>query len=147
MIEVFVTTKGKESLLAYVRDISHRKEIEQKLRQAEKMEAIGTLAGGVAHDLNNILGAIVSYPDLMLIDLPEESHLRTLILTIRKSGEKAAAIVQDLLTLARRGVAITEIIDPNDVIREYLKSSEFNKLKTHYPNMTLSTLDLTEFML
>ena len=68
------------------------------------MDAIGTLAGGVAHDLNNVLSGIVSYPELLLMDLPEDSPLRKPILTMQNSGEKAVAIVQDLLTMARRGV-------------------------------------------
>ena len=66
------------------------------------MEAIGTLAGGVAHDLNNILSGIVSYPDLILTQLPRDSALRKPIVTMQASGQKAAAMVQDLLTLARR---------------------------------------------
>jgi phosphate/phosphite/phosphonate ABC transporter binding protein len=67
-----------------------RKKLEAQLQQAQKMETIGILAGGVAHDLNNILSGIVSYPELILMDLPEDSHLRKPILTIQKSGEKAA---------------------------------------------------------
>jgi PAS domain S-box-containing protein len=74
-----------------------KERLEKQLQQAEKMKAIGTLAGGVAHDLNNILSAIVSYPDLLLMDLPMHSPLRQPIKTIRDSGKKAAAIVQDLL--------------------------------------------------
>ena len=84
------------------------------------MEAIGALVGGVAHDLNNILSGLVSYPELMLLDLPEDSPLRKPVLTIQKSGQKAADIVQDLLTMARRGVAVTEIVNLNDIISEYL---------------------------
>jgi PAS domain S-box-containing protein len=80
-----------------------KKELEARLQRAQKMEAIGTLAGGVAHDLNNILTGLVSYPDLLLLQIPQESPLRQPVLTIQKSGERAAAIVQDLLTLARRG--------------------------------------------
>jgi len=92
------------SILGVTRDISERKSLQTQLQQAQKMEAIGILAGGVAHDLNNILGGLVSYPELLLLQLPEDSPLRKSILTIKKSGEKAAAVVQDLLTLARRGV-------------------------------------------
>jgi len=84
-------------------DITEKRRLEARLQRAEKMEAIGTLAGGVAHDLNNILSGIVSYPELLLLDLPQESASRQSIETIKKSGEKAAAIVQDLLTLSRRG--------------------------------------------
>jgi len=97
-----------------LRDISEQKKLEAQLQRAQKMEAIGTLAGGVAHDLNNILSGIVSYPDLLLMDLPEDSPLRKPILTMRQSGQKAAVIVQDLLTLARRGVSVTEVINLND---------------------------------
>jgi CheY-like chemotaxis protein len=101
------------------------------------MEAIGTLAGGVAHDLNNILSGIVSYPELLLLDLPPQSPLTKPILTIQKSGEKAAAIVQDLLTLARRGVAATEVVNLNSIIMEYLLSPEHAKLEMNHPNVQI----------
>ena len=97
------------------------------------MKAIGTLAGGVAHDLNNILSGIVSYPDLILMDLPKDSPLIGPIQTIQDSGKKAAATVQDLLTLARRGVSISEIVNLNDIITEYLDSPQFAKLKSFHP--------------
>ena len=112
-----------------------RKGLQARLQQAGKMEAIGTLAGGVAHDLNNILGGLVSYPELLLLQLPEDSPLRKSILTIQKSGEKAAAVVQDLLTLARRGVVVTEVTNLNDVISEYLKSPEHEKLQSYHPGV------------
>ncbi len=115
-----------------VRDISEKQRLEDQLQHAQKMEAIGMLAGGVAHDLNNILGGLVSYPELLLLQLPEESPLRKSILTIQKSGEKAAAVVQDLLTLARRGVVVTEAVNLKDVIDEYLKSPEHEKLQSYH---------------
>jgi PAS domain S-box-containing protein len=124
------------------RDISERKraeqqkqELEEELQRAQKMKAIGALAGGVAHDLNNILSGIVSYPDLILLDLPDDSPLRMPIETIRDSGRKAAAIVQDLLTLARRGVSISEVLNLNDIVLEYLKSPEFMKLESFHPHV------------
>ena len=119
------------------RDISDRKKAEEenrmlqaRLQRAQKMEALGVLAGGVAHDLNNILGGIVSYPELLLLQLPEGSSLRKPIMTIQKSGEKAAAVVQDLLTLARRGVMNTEVANLNDILSDYLSSPEFGLLKS-----------------
>lgn len=122
------------------RDVTDRKKAQKErdrllsqLQQAQKMEAIGTLAGGVAHDLNNILSGIVSYPELLLMDLPAESPMRDSIKTIHESGKKAAAIVQDLLTLARRGVSTSEVVNLNDIISEYLMSPEFNKLETFHP--------------
>ncbi|MCP3951157.1 MAG: PAS domain S-box protein, partial [Desulfobacterales bacterium] len=105
--------------LAFLEDVTQSKkaeaalkESEKKLARSKKMESLGLLAGGVAHDLNNILSGIVSYPELLLLDLPEDSQLKKPIETIRESGSRAAAIVQDLLTVAR-GVAITrENVNP-----------------------------------
>ena len=131
--------KEVEATVAVGRDINKQKEVEAQLQQAQKMEAIGTLAGGVAHDLNNILGGLVSYPELLLLQLPDDSPLRKSILTIQKSGEKAAAVVQDLLTLARRGVVVTEVVNLNNVISEYLKSPEHEKLQSYHPGVHIET--------
>jgi signal transduction histidine kinase len=119
------------------RSSQEKEELHAQLQRAQKMEAIGTLAGGVAHDLNNILSGIVSYPELLLMDLEADSPLKKPILTIQKSGEKAAAIVQDLLTLARRGVEATEVVNLNDIILDYLTSPEHEKLELNHPNITV----------
>lgn len=124
------------------RDITGRKKEEEKrrklevsLQRSEKMEAIGSLAGRAAHDLNNVLSGIVGYPDLLLMQIPEESLLRRPILAMQKSGEKAAAIVQDLLTMTRRGVVNTEIVEINDIISSYLQSPEHEKLLSYNPGI------------
>ena len=114
-------------------------ELETRLLRAEKMEAIGTLAGGVAHDLNNILSGVVSYPQVLLRKLPEDSPLIRPILTIQNSGKRAAAIVQDLLTLARRGVVTREIVDFNAIIDEYLQSPEFKDIQIIHPHVQVKT--------
>lgn len=116
----------------FARDISERRQMERQLQQAQKMEAIGTLAAGVAHDLNNVLGGLVSYPELLLMEIPRNSHQYDTIRTIQKSGQKAADIVQDLLTLARRGVATTSITNLNKIIADYLSSPEFSKLCSYH---------------
>jgi len=121
-----------------VMDISEAKRLEAELQRAKKMEAIGLLAGGVAHDLNNILSGIVSYPELLLLDLPSESPLVKPIATIKKSGEMAAAIVQDLLTMARRGVAVSEVVNLNQIVAEQMKSLEFKNLMSCHPNIQVS---------
>jgi len=138
--------KGEVLRVASIRDITEKKRVEKESRklearllQAERMEAIGTLAGGVAHDLNNILSGLVSYPELLLMEIPKDNPLRSSILTIKKSGEKAATIVQDLLTLARRGVATTEVVRLNDIISEYLKSPEYGKLELYHPKCQVET--------
>ena len=122
-----------------IRDITEKKIMEDRLHQAQKMEALGTLAGGVAHDLNNVLSGIVGYPDLLLLQLPENSPLRKPILSIQETGNKAAAIVRDLLTLARRGVATYEVLSLNTVISEYLESPEYKKMKSFYPDVKVET--------
>ncbi len=120
-------------------DISRSKRLEEQLQRAQKMEALGTLAGGVAHDLNNILSGLVSYPELLLMDLPPDSALRRPLTTIKKSGENAAAIVQDLLTLARRGIAASELINLNQIVKECLDSPEIQSLMRLYPNINIAT--------
>ncbi len=118
-------------------EINERQRIEARLGQAEKMEMIGTLAGGVAHDLNNILSGVVTYPDLLLLKIPPDSPLTKPLLAIKRSGEKAAAIVQDLLTLARRGVTSKEAVNCNLVIDEYLHSPECKQLQDRCPGVEI----------
>ena len=124
------------------RDITDRihaeqenKSLQDQLLRAQKMEAIGMLAGGVAHDLNNVLSGLVTYPEMLLMDLADDSPMHKPITTIQKSGEKASAIVQDLLTLARRGVAISEAININLMVKEYVLSPEHNHLLARHPGV------------
>ncbi len=109
--------------------------LQQQLIRSRKMEALGVLAGGVAHDLNNVLSAIVGYPDLILATLAADSPQRRYIEAIRESGLKASEIVQDLLTLARRGVVQPMVLDLNRLIEHYLASPEYIKLRTHNPDI------------
>ncbi|MDY0044704.1 MAG: response regulator [Syntrophales bacterium] len=136
-----------------IRDVSWRIEIEkekfhleERLHRAEKMEAMGTLAGGIAHDLNNILGVLVGYSELLLEKIPEDDSLRTYACNILKSGEKGAAIIQDLLTLARRGVSVSEIINLNSLISDYFETPEFERLKDFHSNVHFEA-DLDEDLL
>ncbi len=134
-----INDEEPKSFIVILNDISKRKQIEAKLRHAQKMEAIGNLAGGVAHDLNNVLSGLVSYPELILMDLAEDHPLRKPLLIVQKSGEKAAAIVNDLLTLARRGVAACQIVNLNEVIFEYMKSHEHERLCSFNPEVEVET--------
>ncbi len=127
-------------ILAVGHDITERRKAEQdkkrlelQLQRSQKMEAIGTLAGGVAHDLNNILSGIVSYPEILLMEVPEGSPMRKSLEVIKRSGEKAAAIVQDLLTLARRGVNVSNVLNLNPIVQEYFRSPEYSKLAQYHP--------------
>jgi signal transduction histidine kinase/ActR/RegA family two-component response regulator len=129
------------------RDITERKQAEKdrknleiRIQRMEKMEALGKLAGGVAHDLNNILSGIVGYPDLILMQLPDDSPLRESILAIKRSGHKAAEVVQDLMTLARRGMVPMEVMDWNSVISDYMKSPEQEKIRSVHPHVRFEIL-------
>ena len=119
------------------KDITDRKKLEQQLLQAQKMEVIGNLAAGIAHDLNNILSGLVSYPDLLLLEIPKDNPLHAKIATIRKSGQKAAAIVQDLLCMARRSITETTLTNLNLIIEEYLNSAEYLQLQARYPQVAV----------
>jgi len=119
---------------------AEKRELEEKLIRSEKMEALGRLAGGVAHDLNNVLSAMVGYPDLISRNLPKNSPLRRPVDLIQKSGHKAAAIVDDLLSLARRGVPIKEVVNLKSIITEYLKSPVCKKLLNYHPEVEIETI-------
>jgi len=125
-------------ILFVVRDITQQKKLESRLIHARKMEAVGILAGGVAHDLNNILAGLIGYPELLLMDTPEDSPYREPLLTVKKSGEKAAAIVKDLLTLSRRGYPDTVVTDFNKIISEYFSSPEYETLKSFHPDVEVT---------
>jgi PAS domain S-box-containing protein len=120
-----------------VTSADEKRRLIDQLQRAQKMEALGMLAGGVAHDLNNILSGLVSYPELILMDLPPASPLKKPIRTIQRSGERAANIVQDLLTLARRGVSVAERVNLNQIIQDYLKSPEYKALCDHHQEIDL----------
>lgn len=114
-----------------------KKALEARLQRARKMEALGSLAGSVAHDLNNILPSLISFPEVILMDLPEDSPLRKPVLSIKRSGERAAAIAQDLLTLARRAVPVKAAVNLNELIDEYLESPEEGKLQSEHPEVRI----------
>jgi PAS domain S-box-containing protein len=145
--EVTVDKNGNPiNLFGTVQDITDSKqtaealrESEEKLSRAKKMESLGLLAGGVAHDLNNVLSGIVSYPELILLDLPKDSKFRKPIETMQESGHRAAAIVHDLLTVARGVATSKEPLNLNDLIDDYLHSPEFNRLKQFHPTITVKT--------
>ena len=113
--------------------------MERKLHQAQKMEALGLMAGGVAHDLNNILSGLVGYPELLLMQLPRDSEMRESILAISESGKRAAAVVSDLLTIARGATSTRETVSLTNIVTEYLKSPEGQKIKVLYPDIEIRT--------
>jgi signal transduction histidine kinase/ActR/RegA family two-component response regulator len=114
-------------------------ELEKKQSRGKKMEAIGLMAGGVAHDLNNILSGVISYPELLLLELPEDSPMRETILSIQKSGQRAAAVVADLLTVARGVASTREVKNINTIVQNYLESPECKQLKSQHENISCNS--------
>jgi len=112
-------------------------ESEQKLSRAKKMEAVGLLAGGVAHDLNNILTGIVSYPDLLLMDEDVRPEYREALETIRDAGLRAAAVVDDLLTVAKGAASPREPLNLNSIVDAYLSSPEHQGLLEAHDGVTV----------
>ncbi len=109
-------------------DVSEKKKQEEtlkrnegKLLQAQKMEAIGQLAGGVAHDFNNLLTAINGYADLLLHELPHDENKRMYSMEIKKSGERAAALTQQLLAYSRQQILSPRKMDLNTVVEDMVK--------------------------
>jgi len=124
-----VTYQGRSHLLETFLDISDRKRLECELQRAQKMETIGLLASGVAHDLNNILTVLIGYPELILTSIPADHELIEPLSELKRSSEKAARLVEDLLNLARRGVPTSEVVSLQKIIQEYRLSAQQQQLE------------------
>ena len=115
------TWEGKPATLNFIRDITGEKKLEDQLRQAQKMEAVGVLAGGVAHDFNNILTTIMGNAELALMELHEGSSLHEGITEIRKASERAVSLTRQLLAFSRKQVIQPRIIDLNETLKNMEK--------------------------
>jgi len=143
---ILINWKGKAATLNFLNDITERKRaekekqsMEERLHRSEKMEALGILAGGVAHDLNNVLGIVVGYAEMLLMGADKSSPIRSKLVNIMNGGQKAAAIVQDLLTLARRGVSGRDVLNLNNIISVFQKSPEFEQLSSFHSFVQIKT--------
>ena len=101
-------------------DITERRRLEDQFRQAQKLESIGQLAGGVAHDLNNLLGVVIGRGQLLLVKLPPEASERRAIHLMVSSAKRGVAVVKQLLTFSRRQAVDLRSLDLNRVIDEIL---------------------------
>ncbi len=139
--------QGSFGIFADISDLKkaekEKSELRDQLARAQRMESLGVLAGGVAHDLNNILGPLVAYPELINLKLPPDSPIKTDIARIEKSAKRAADVVQDLLTMARRGRYDLKALDLNELIVSYLQSADFIDLKSKSGQIDIET-DLSD---
>ena len=97
--------------ISVIQDTTERKRVEDQLKQAQKMEAIGRLAGGVAHDFNTLLNVMLGYSDLLLTELPEGDERREHVLQIKSSGEAGAMLTRQLLAFSRKQPTSEEVLD------------------------------------
>lgn len=138
---------GKPAQICVIRDISDRVRNEQeklalqeKLAQANKLEALGLMAGSVAHDLNNILTAVVSYPDILLLQMDEKDDYYDEIKKIQEAGKRAAAVVADLVSVARGRKTKPPVINLNEQIDSHLGSIEHDERLSAYPGIVIDTM-------
>jgi PAS domain S-box-containing protein len=113
-----VTIDARPMRLVVALDVTARNAIGERLRQSQKMEAIGRLAGGVAHDFNNILNVVMGYADLSLRTVEEGGRLQRNLLEIRKAADRAALLTRQLLTFSRRQHLAPKAMDLNVIVRE-----------------------------
>ena len=111
-----IEVDGHSCLLSFMRDITETQRLEAQFRQAQKMEAVGRLAGGVAHDFNNMLSVIIGYSDLSIDLIPSESLVKRYLVQIKKASERAALLTRQLLAFSRQQIVFPRILDLNDVV-------------------------------
>jgi PAS domain S-box-containing protein len=115
-----------------------REELQVSLHRSRQMESLGLLAGGVAHDLNNILSGLVTYPDLLLSSLTPADRLFKPLQIIAESGNRAAAVVKDLLTITRASATSKTTLNLNDLVEDHLQSPEFRLLGEDHAGVTVA---------
>lgn len=116
-----ITVDGKACILLLAHDVTEKKVMEEQLRQSQKMEAIGQLAGGVAHDFNNILTVIMGYSNLLQIDPKLTDHQRDEVEQIVSSAERAAQLTRGLLAFSRKESMNLKKVNLNDVVQHVQK--------------------------
>ncbi|WP_310599343.1 response regulator [Desulfobulbus sp.] len=136
---------GRQVQVAAIRDVTDSEiamqqkiALMEKLADAKRMESLGLMASSVAHDLNNIMAGIITYPELLLMDLGDTFQYREELLMIREAGKRAAAVVNDLLTVARGATCKKEAHNVNDIIADYLKSVEAKELCQRFPEVQIT---------
>ncbi len=118
LVDIQERKQAEEKLL---RQIQEREKLEKQFRQAQKMEALGTLAGGIAHDFNNILTSVIGYAELALDDAPEGSMLRDNLYEVLAAGNRAKELVRQILTVSRLENHSRQAVQINPLVKEALK--------------------------
>src|SRR5262245_54742972 len=111
-------------MIGTVQDITDRRQLEEQLRHAQKMEAVGRLAGGVAHDLNNALTAIIGYTELVLSQVGEDRQVHSDVEEIRRAAARAASVAQQLLAFSRKQLLDPRVFDLNKIVADLARLFE-----------------------
>lgn len=123
-ISIAAVREDLGGLLGYVcikRDVTKEAALERQLRQAQKLEAVGTLAGGIAHDFNNILGAMMGYTELALFDLEKDHTVRGHLVEVMKGAQRARDLVKQILAFSRKGEREIQPLMVSPIVKEALK--------------------------
>jgi PAS domain S-box-containing protein len=115
---MYIRYEGLDAHLVYVRDITDRRRLAEQYRQAQKMESVGRLAAGVAHDFNNQLTVIRAYCDLLMADVKPESPLWNPLMEIRRASDRAKSTTSHLLSFSRKQILQAEVVDLNQLLKE-----------------------------
>jgi two-component system, cell cycle sensor histidine kinase and response regulator CckA len=118
------TWNHRPAFLATLRDVTERTRLAEQLRHAQKLEAVGQLAGGVAHDFNNILTVVLASAEIVLEEIDEKHPSRRSIVDIQQAGRRAAALTRQLLTFARRHIHAPKVLDLNEAVTSIFKMLE-----------------------
>lgn len=149
-VEVIATPLKKDGIPAGARIIfvnleerkraeEERRELTERLHRAEKMESLGILAGGIAHELNNILGILVGYAEMVMMKMPDEEPLKKHMHNIIKSSERATSIIQDMQILAGRGVRVSKVIDLNHLLDNVFRTPEFERMRAAHAGVRFTS--------
>jgi len=138
--------KVKEQTTVLKNELEQRKKADEKnltlveqIHKSKKLEALGMLAGGVAHDLNNILSGVLTYPDLLLFKMEKDDPMRKQMKIIKNSATRAAAVVEDLLTISRGAAHEKNATNLKHIVRDFINSPEFKELCSRFPTVKISS--------
>ena len=118
---VLIEWQGKSATLNFLTDITERRDLENQLRQAQRMESVGRLAGGVAHDFNNMLNLILGHAEMALDEVSPDSPLKAHLESIQAAGRRSADLTRQLLAFARKQTIAPKVLDLNETVENMLK--------------------------
>jgi PAS domain S-box-containing protein len=133
---------GQDTYHGIIRDISEQKKVlalEKEVNNSKKLKKLGQIAGSVAHDLNNILAGIATYPEILLLDETLAPKVRDGLTIIKESGQNASAVVSDLLTISKGTGEDCQVLNLNTIIERFMAGPEFKKIKAAYENVEIET--------